>query len=188
MVEAPMTQESGRTLEEKVAAAQKGSIPAFRWLYENFKDEMFRTSLAICRSEFLAEEALQESFIRIYRKIHRLRNAKKFVPWLYRIVINTTYSTIKRHRNNWDELDGRQFEQNAVESDSSIWDSLAVALQKLPKGYRNVFILHFLQSLPHEQVAVILNISTGTSKSQYSRARQKLKTIMHSMGVTYETN
>ncbi|MFH1852608.1 MAG: RNA polymerase sigma factor [Candidatus Neomarinimicrobiota bacterium] len=177
-----------RLLEATVERARQGEVGAYRWLYDRYKDEMYRASLALSRNEYLAEEAIQESFIRMHKNIKTLKDCSKFVPWLYRIVLNATYTTIRRHRNHWVDLDDEQAEIADNENPSrDVWQLLSSALRKLPKGYRNVFVLHYLQELPHEQVAAIMNVSVGTSKSQYHRAREKLRVIFTKMDIGYET-
>ncbi len=174
-------------LEAVVSQAAEGNVDAFRRLYEQCKDKYYRLSLAICRDEFIAEEAVQESFIRMHRKLHRLKDPSSFKAWSYRIVINSSYSVLKKHRRNWVDLNDSIPSDNAINQDSStIWKQLSKALARLPKGYRNVFILHYLQELSHEQVAAILNISIGTSKSQYHRARTQLRRLLTEQGINYE--
>ncbi len=174
-------------LETFVSQAAAGNTDAFHWLYEKYKDEFYRMSLVICRDEFIAEEAVQESFIRMLRKLNRLREPAKFKAWSYRIVINSSYSVLKKHRRDWIELNESIPDEDSVSSDSAVvWKQLSKALVQLPKGYRNVFILHYLQELPHEQVAAILNISVGTSKSQYHRARGQLRQLLTEQGIKYE--
>ncbi len=174
-------------LVNTVARAASGDVDAFRNLYEQFKDELYRASLAICRDEFYAEEAVQESFIKMFRKLNKLRDHSSFKAWAYRIVINSSYTVIKKHNRDWVSIDDCNIGASGDEESGATWQKLSAALSRLPKGYRNIFILHYLQELSHEQVAAVLSISVGTSKSQFHRARMQLRKFLSEQGISYAT-
>ena len=173
-----------KVAENLVNALKDGNQSAFRQLYDNYKQPLFQTALAICRNQSDAEDVLQDSFVKIFRKINTLRNAAVLESWMYRIVINSAKSMTNGPHRKWNDLEEAPLKSNPVQD--SQWDQLTKALQDLPLGYRNVFVLHALQEIPQENVAEILGVSLGTVKSQFHRARKKLQKILKKSGVHYE--
>lgn len=175
----------------KIAQAKKivkglkaGDQMAFKTLYENYKQPLYRTAVAICNDPDEAEDILQDTFVKIFYKIDALRNPAVLEGWMYRIVINAAKSAVKSSNRKWDEIDDGSLVTHPEKE--SQWGQLTSALQRLSLGYRNVFILVAIQELPQENVANILGVSVGTVKSQYHRARKKLQKILKEMDVHYE--
>jgi len=168
-----------------VAAIRQGDREQFRALYDRTKDRLYRTSLALCANRLDAEDVLQESYVKIFRKIHSLRNPKRLDAWMTRIVVNTAKSKL-RQSIHWDDQKENDLPASDTIDDLQNWNELIHALQRLPRGFRTVFVLHAVQEIPQETVATILGISVGTVKSQYHRARLKLQTILSEMGIQFE--
>ncbi|MBL7010981.1 MAG: RNA polymerase sigma factor [Candidatus Marinimicrobia bacterium] len=161
-----------------------GDQTVFKTLYDNYKEPLYRTAVAICNNSNDAEDVLQDSFVKIFTKIDTLKKPEYLTTWMYRIVINAAKSMTKSKQRKWDEVE----EESLITQpkNDSQWFLLTTALQRIPVGYRNVFVLHAIQELPQEKVAAILGISIGTVKSQYHRGRMKLQKILKELGVHYE--
>jgi RNA polymerase sigma-70 factor (ECF subfamily) len=134
------------------------------------------------RNEMDAEDLLQNSFIDVFTKIDSYRYESTIGAWIKRIVINNCINFLKKRRlkyESWDE----QMKEPVVREDNIPEHTLTVsavkkAMSKLPDGYRTVFSLYLLEGYDHKEIGSILEISEATSKSQYSRAKKKLKEIM----------
>ena len=149
-------------------------------VYQIFSGKLFALSLKYCQSKTDAEDVLQDSFITAFEKIDQFKNTGSFEGWLKRIVINTALqryrekSPLQLVKNNYDvEEEG---EVVAVEEEENVdIDYLLEIIQQLPNRYRLVFNLYVLDNYSHKEIAVMLDISEGTSKSNLSRARIILK-------------
>ena len=149
-------------------------------VYQIFSGKLFALSLKYCQSKTDAEDVLQDSFITAFEKIDQFKNTGSFEGWLKRIVINTALqryrekSPLQLVKNNYDvEEEG---EVVAVEEEENVdIDYLLEIIQQLPNRYRLVFNLYVLDNYSHKEIAVMLDISEGTSKSNLSRARILLK-------------
>ena len=128
-----------------------------------------------------AEDMLQESFTEAFLKLETFRYESAFGAWLKRIVINKCINSIKRKKADLvytDELpDKKSEDQGEDDLDTATLNVRDVqnAMEKLPQGYRVIFSLYLLEGYDHSEIAQILKISESTSKSQYSRAKQKIK-------------
>lgn len=120
---------------------------------------------------------LQDSFIIIFKKIHQYSDKGSFEGWLKRIVINTV---LQKYREKSPlyliKEETEAYEEEVILDENSInVDFLLELIQELPDRYRLVFNLYVLDNFSHKEVAEMLTISEGTSKSNLSRARQLLK-------------
>ena len=128
-----------------------------------------------------AEDLLQHSFIDVFTNLHTFRYQSSIGAWMKRIVVNNCINFLKRKQLQFDLLDdvvaaeAPDFENE--EPRFSV-DSIKEALFKLPDGYRVVFSLYMIEGYDHKEIAEILHITEATSKSQYSRAKKKLKELL----------
>ncbi|MBV6653754.1 MAG: RNA polymerase sigma factor, partial [Mameliella sp.] len=121
-----------------------------------------------------ANDVLQDAFIKVFKALPRFRRESTLGAWIKTIVVRTALSHIKR------EMKFESLEQNARE-EAIDWghrldvEYLEKAIQKLPGGYRAVFVLVEIEGYPHKEVAEMLGISVGTSKSQLYHAKKRLR-------------
>ena len=137
---------------------------------------MFALCLKYCRSRAEAEDNLQDSFVTIFKKISQYKHKGSFEGWLKRITINTA---LQRYRNKgiYEIINEEHIEDTSIDIDNdevSI-DFLLTIIQKLPDRYRMVFNLYALDGYSHKEIAAMLDITTGTTKSNLARARMILK-------------
>lgn len=129
-----------------------------------------------------AEDMLQEAFVEAFRKLHTFRYESAFGAWLKRIVVNKCINEINRRKadlsffEDMGHFDDRPFDDDELpELDVK---EIRRAMDKLPEGNRIVFSLYLLEGYDHREIAQILNTSESNSKTQYMRARRKVKEIL----------
>ena len=135
------------------------------------------------KNDLDAEDLLQNSFIDVFTKLHSFRYQSSIGAWIKRIVINNCINFLKKRRLQIDEWDDKIPERLERESNDHQEVALSVekvnrALLELPDGYRVVFSLYLMEGYDHKEVAQILGVSEATSKSQYSRAKAKLRQLL----------
>ncbi len=151
-------------------------------LYHYFSPKMFGICLRYASDYHTAEDLLQEGFVKVFNNLDRFRGDGSFEGWLKRIFINNAIEYYRKslHRHLHVELNEAISESTF---DSSALDLLAKqdllkVIQQLPTGYRTVFNLYAIEGYKHKEIADMLNITIGTSKSQLARARE---TLQHSL-------
>jgi RNA polymerase sigma factor (sigma-70 family) len=131
-----------------------------------------------------AEDVLQNSFMDVFSKLDSFAFQSTFGAWMKRIVINNCINFLQRRKFNFEEYDSNIHGKDAItNSDDTAYEGLSVekvqhAMQQLPDGYRVVFSLYMFEGYDHEEISQILQISESTSKSQYHRAKLKLKELL----------
>ncbi|WNH13932.1 RNA polymerase sigma factor [Thalassobellus suaedae] len=150
-------------------------------LYKLFSSKLFSVCLKYSKNYAEAEDNLQDAFLTIFNKIGQYKNKGSFEGWLKRITINTV---LQRYRTEkvFDIINENSIEDVVLEIDEdeiSI-DYLLQIIQELPDRYRMVFNLYVLDGYSHKEIADMLNINVGTSKSNLARARQTLKQTIES--------
>ncbi len=167
-------------LDEKdlISACSKGDRKAQHQLYEMFSPQMYPVCLRYAKSELEAEDILQEAFIKIFAKIDTFRSESSLFHWIKRVVINTALNSSRGKLYMFPMVDidyvGNTFEYEQIISSMNYADLLQL-IQELPGGCRAVFNLYAVEGYPHKEIAKMLNVSEGTSKSQYSRAKALLQ-------------
>jgi RNA polymerase sigma-70 factor (ECF subfamily) len=166
-----------------VARVRDGDIDALGELYERYKTKVYRTATAITHDERMAEDILQEVFLRVNRYADSFDQTQPFEPWIYRITVNLSYSWTNKAKR-W-----VNFFQNAIErlkapskrDPERVTESreqrelLRRAIDALPDSHRVVIILYYLEGLSVNEVAYALGVPGGTVKSRLYYAREKLK-------------
>lgn len=144
-------------------------------MYKLFARNLFALCLKYSKSYEDAEDTLQDSFLTIFKKIKQYNNKGSFEGWIKRITINTA---IQKYRDN-STLQLIK-DENIVEEEIALEEDLGInvlleLIQELPDRYRLVFNLYVLDNFSHKEIANMLKISEGTSKSNLSRAKLILK-------------
>jgi len=148
-------------------------------LYRMFADEMYNVCLTYDQDKEAAKDILQDAFIKVFRNIDQYNGSGSLKGWVRRVVVNTALDHLRRKKGeerlvDIDSISEKQVLTETNASHSSTKEIL-VAVSRLPEGARLVFNLFALEGYSHKEIAEKLNISEGTSKSQYSRARQLLQ-------------
>ena len=145
-------------------------------LYKLFSSKLFAICLKYSRNYAEAEDNLQDAFLTIFDKIEQYKSKGSFEGWIKRVTVNTV---LQRYRNEkvFDIINENTAEnvELDVEEDTVSIDYLLKIIQELPDRYRLVFNLYVLDGYSHKDIAEMLEINIGTSKSNLARARLILK-------------
>ncbi len=156
---------------------------AQRELYDRYKRAMFTIAYRITGDLQTAEDVLQEAFVRIFRALPKFRRESTLGAWIKTIVIRTALSHIKKNKLPTEELQDYHSEKEVIDwGDYLEAEYLEKAIKDLPDGYRAVFTLIEIEGYAHKEVAEMLGISVGTSKSQLFHAKKLLRKNLRKYG------
>jgi RNA polymerase sigma-70 factor, ECF subfamily len=177
---------TGKSDYELAQASAAGDMLAFQELYERHNRRVYSLCLRMMSNTAEAEDLTQEVFIQLFRKIGSFRGESAFTTWLHRLTVNQVLMHFRKR--------GVRLEQTTDDGDVPIQivkgtenpnqmpvvDRIALdkAIAQLPPGYRTVFTLHDIEGHEHEEIARMMKISVGTSKSQLHKARMKLRGLL----------
>ncbi|QJW91846.1 RNA polymerase sigma factor [Spirosoma taeanense] len=166
------------TEAQLVAALKRGDNRAHKVVYERFAGKMLAVCTRYCTNRDDAEEVMLDGFMRVFEKIEQFREDGSFEGWMRRVMVTESLMFLRKSRQWRQEI---PIEDVTVEPDYE-WADTAVnesdllgMVNQLPDGYRTVFNLYAIEGYSHAEIAEMLGISEGTSKSQLSRARTLLQ-------------
>jgi RNA polymerase sigma-70 factor (ECF subfamily) len=168
-------------LAELVERGRAGDLAATEALYEMFKRPVFGLIYRHTQNQAVAEDLLQDVFLKIFTHLREVRDAATFPGWVFRIALNACYSYLRQKKAQGDKLVslddlGGNVEDRASEAvEKDIRGPLEQAIQTLAPRLRSVFVLHDVQGFKHEEIARTLGCAVGTSKSQLFKARIKVR-------------
>jgi RNA polymerase sigma-70 factor (ECF subfamily) len=173
---------------EIIERCKKGERKACHELYDLYAKAMFNIALRILNDTEEAEEVLQDSFLKAFEKISRYDPAYSFGAWLKRIVINGSLDALKKRKPVFVPLDEIHLMQEEEPEDEVALDAMLIKIcvAELPDGYRTILSLFLFEDYSHKEIAELLGISEGTSKSQYNRAKKKLVELIKQKSRTNE--
>lgn len=167
--------------ESLIAQCRAGDRDAHFRLYNLYARSMYNVARRIVGDDD-GEDVLQEAFVSAFRSLHHYRGDAPFGAWLKRIVVNKAINVLHKRRN--ERIPDREdWDVAAPEASEPAADELSVArvrraIEALPDGYRTVLTLYLIEGYDHEEIGQILGVSESTSKSQLSRAKNKLKELL----------
>ncbi|MDX6611624.1 MAG: polymerase sigma-70 factor, subfamily [Blastocatellia bacterium] len=167
-------------------ASGNGNLEAFEQLYERHSRGVYSLCLRMTQNVAEAEDLTQDAFIQLFRKIGSFRGESAFTTWLHRLTVNQVLMhfrkrSVKQERTTEDGETPVQITRGTENPNSMpVLDRIGLdrALKQLPPGYRSVFVLHDIEGHEHEEIAKILGVAVGTSKSQLHKARMKLRRLL----------
>lgn len=169
--------------QELVLQLQNGSLEALGILYDRYRLMVHRTALVITGDQDAANDLLQDVFLRLHRFASRIDVQRPLQPWLYRITANLSYTWVKRDRRwlrplenlaDWIGNTSQNQTYDAVEQMDD-WARVQKAITGLPISQRVVVVLYYLNDLPLQEIADILDVPVGTVKSRLHYGREALK-------------
>ena len=163
---------------ELLSACIKGERIAQRQLYDLYAAKLMAVGLRYSKTRAEAEDILQESFIKVFRNLGKLRDRSNIGAWMKRIVINTAINHQRGKLYLFPMVDVAKINKSYGESvalSEYQFDELLEMIRELPSGCQLIFNLFAIEGFSHKEIAEKLNISEGTSKSQYSRAKMLLQ-------------
>lgn len=164
-------------LQELIEGCKQQNAKAQGVLYKRYSSVLFGICLKYSPNRAEAEDNLQDAFITIFSRIEQYQGKGSFEGWIKRITVNTALQKYRK-KKVYDISNEQQIEDVQVEIEKTDipLDFLLKIIQELPDRYRLVFNLYVLDGYSHKEIAAMLGISDGTSKSNLARARMILKT------------
>ncbi len=165
---------------QMIEACLKQDRNAQKQLYEKFSGKLFVVAMRYMKNRESAEDVLQESFIKVFRHLDTFRFDCPLEAWLRKIVVNTALKALKK-QDGWSQsLEGdymidEEFHYNNQGYQDLSYNELMKMIGELPEGCRTIFNLYAIEGFKHHEIAEMLHVSEGTSKSQYSRAKSLLQ-------------
>jgi RNA polymerase sigma-70 factor (ECF subfamily) len=150
-------------------------------LYRLYSRAMYNTALRMVRNPHDAEDILQSVFVEVFTKLESFRYESSIGAWMKRITVNKCINFLKSRKLALTELTVSHDKADLPEPEQeSAWsvEKINRAIEELPTGYRVVFSLYAVEGYDHEEIGEILGVSEATSKSQYSRAKAKLREML----------
>ena len=166
-------------MENLIQECVQGNRKAQRLLFEKYAARMMAICLRYIPERGLAEDLFQEGFIKVFDKLHTLKG-ENVEPWMKRIFINEAINTYHRkYKVNIQNLSIDSIQGSRADEDMPIdnlsLEELKTLIESLPDGCKLVFNLFAVEGYSHDEIATMLQISVGTSKSQFHRARKLLQ-------------
>ena len=163
-------------IEELINKCLKNNRLAQKELYTTYKDRLFVLCQKYCANRADAQDVLQDTFVEVFQNLSKYKNNGSFEGWMKRIAINKSISKYKNAIKNVSfEEYHLEFETIDLDVATISSDIILKYIQELPNQYRLVFNMFALDELSHKEIAELLNISEGTSKSNLHRAKQILQ-------------
>jgi RNA polymerase sigma-70 factor (ECF subfamily) len=177
--------------DKAIRLFNQGDIQAFESIYRSYCEFVHRICLRMLRDPVEADDAAQDVFVCVFRKINTFRGESAFSSWLYRLTTNSVLMRFRKKKHTWIPLEERRDDDGASYSETEVVDlnlsgvldriDLQSAIAVLPNGYRTSFVLHDIQGYDHREIAKMFGYSTGNSKSQLHKARLRLRSLLYSV-------
>ncbi|OGG55329.1 hypothetical protein A3D62_01765 [Candidatus Kaiserbacteria bacterium RIFCSPHIGHO2_02_FULL_49_11] len=183
-------EESGATQsDEEILALSLHNPDLFSLILKRYQDAFMRKALSILKNNEDAEEAVSETFSKIYLYADRfeVQDGAHFSSWAYRILMNTCFTRYQKLKKDWAALQtldpevyealpdtGEQFEKHTVS------DYVVSALAKMPEHFARVLSLHFIEGLSHQEIAEKEGLSLGAVKTRVHRAKESFRKVTQS--------
>ncbi len=167
--------------QDLLDGCKNGDQKAQFQIYKLYYKAMYNTSLRIVTDAMEAEDIMQESFLAAFEKIDTYSGTVSFGAWLKKIVVNRSLDALNKRKVIFEDIDTHTDIRDESGDDTarheeinSRVEEVKEAIERLPDGYRVILSLYLLEGYDHDEIAEILSINSSTSRSQLSRAKQKL--------------
>ena len=169
--------------DDLVARCQAGDVEAFETIYRQHASRLYTLACRMAGSPEDGEDLLQEIFLQAYRKLGSFKGDATLGTWLYRLALNHCLDYVRSRRAKMNKLtsaiEGEIACEPAARRETPIARlDLERAVERLPEGCREAFVLHDVEGFDHKEVGRLLGIAEGTSKSQVFKARMKLRALL----------
>jgi len=175
----------GVSFGDLVRRAQGGDTGAMETIYHRLKTPLLNLAFRYTFNRATAEDLLQEIFLKIFSHLKDVQKTDTFVGWAYRIALNTCFSFLREKKVEFQkttsltEIEGTvQDISQDISPENDVRKPLDKAIETLPHRLREIFLLHDVQGFKHQEIARMLGLSVGTSKSQLFKARLKLRAYL----------
>jgi RNA polymerase sigma-70 factor (ECF subfamily) len=166
-----------------VARCRAGDVEAFETLYREHAARLYTLACRMAGSPDDGEDLLQEIFLQAYRKLASFKGESSIGTWLYRLALNHCLDYVRSRRAKMNKLTetldaDTSFEPIARRDAPIVRMDLERAVERLPEGCREAFVLHDVEGFDHKEVGAMLGVAEGTSKSQVFKAHMKLRALL----------
>ena len=169
--------------DELLDGCRQGSLPSFERLYEEHGARMQSIARNLVGSVSDAEDAVQETFLKVYRGLASFRRGSTFTTWIYRILVNSCHDLMRRNRRRAEgPLPARIALAPASSVDHPLRLSIEAALRRLEERERAAFLLCEVEGFSHREASQILEVSENTSRTLLFRARRRMQQELRSVG------
>jgi len=172
----------GQRSEERqlVEQARAGDRHAMSTLYHMFDRRVYSVARRLTGDDDLAQDVAQDAWIRAFQKLEMFRGDASFGTWVYRIATNAALNRLRSLSRRSEAESTAEWRTGAPSIDDVVVNQrlLQEALDRLPKGYRTVLVLHDVQGMKHDEIAEMLGVTVGTSKSQLHKARARMREML----------
>jgi len=170
-------------IQDLVEKCKQNNRIAQKEIYEFYYGKMMGVALRYINDRDAASDVVQDGFIKAFSKIKKYTSSGSFEGWLRRIISNTAIDQIRKNKKEMFLQNEENLEAEIEIEDESMYQNISMseivsAVSELSNGYRAVFNLYVMEGYTHQEIGEILDISPGTSKSNYSKAKKKLKSIL----------
>lgn len=175
-----------------INACKQNNVIAQRELYNKYSAVYFGICYryALCKED--AEDMLQEGFIRIFRGIDEYRNNGSFEAWMKKIIVNTCINYVQKNKKFLSQVQIENAHHISIKQESIasklLGKQVMACLMQMPIGYRTIINLYAIEGYTHREIASLLDIDEGTSRSQYIRGKQILENILIQRKLIPNTN
>lgn len=161
---------------EIVERCRRGDITAFKMIYDQYHQPMLRVALRLLGHQQDAEDAVQKTFIKLYRGIGNFRFQSRFSSYLYKILTRVCFDSLRQKRR-FSDLDTVT---STIEPSTDLRIQLEQAISELPERMRLCFVLYAIEELKQDEIAEIMSMTVGGVKATLYQARVRLRKIMQS--------
>lgn len=173
-------------IEESMELARKcksGCRDSHNELYRKFKGTVSSICKRYTKNQEEAEDIAQECFVKIFNRIGDYRGEGSLEGWVKRVAVNLSITEYNRRKRFWytDDIDSKfDISDNSYKEMDPEYrmDEINPLIEKLPEGYRKIFELYAIEGYKHKEIAEMLDIDVNTSKSQFFRGRERLKSYL----------
>ncbi|MBP6386293.1 MAG: RNA polymerase sigma factor [Pseudarcicella sp.] len=176
------------TERDILTACQNGDKASFKKFYQLYASKMLAVCCRYMKNKEEAEDVLQEAFIKIFNNLDTFRGDAPIIYWVKKIVVNTALNQLNKNKQ-WqytDEINdkhGEEYFEEGFSLQQLNYEQLIGYVRQLPVGCQTVFNMFAIEGYKHSEIAEMLQITEGTSKSQYARSKELLKTYLMSESV-----
>jgi RNA polymerase sigma-70 factor (ECF subfamily) len=172
--------------DELLESCRRGDVAAFETLYEQHGTRMKSIARNLLGSDTDAEDAVQETFLKVYRGAASFRGSAALSTWIYRILVNTCYDVLRRRRRRAEEAIEPEAPAEpaiaAASGDHPLRLAIEQSLDKLAPRQRTVFLLSAVEGFSHREIARVLDVSEGASRTLLFEAKRRLQELLWSPG------
>lgn len=180
------------TEEQMLYGSIRNQATAQEALYNRFSPRMLGVCYRYARNKEDAEDMLQEGFIKVFTQLHQFRGEGSLEGWIRKVIVHTCINLIKKNKKFNDSVDIFHANSLVIREDyiPSIMQAKQVVecIRLLPIGYRTVLNLYAIEGFSHKEIAGMLEIEESTSRSQYTRAKAMLESILIKKNILFKQN